>query len=60
MQSIETDNQSVTDKCLTSVLAHWLSTPKPTWTQVADALGSKPVDHPKLAKQIKEKYCSSI
>ena len=34
--------------------------PTPTWRAIADALRSPPVNLPRLAKRIEDKYCSPV
>ena len=45
---------------LCNTLDYWMrNNPSPSWSELVDALGTPSVGEKRLAKEIKEKYCSS-
>ena len=58
---IEKDCPNDCGRCLTKMLIEWLSSsyPPPTWSDVVDALSSRPVGEKRLAEDIKTKDCTS-
>ena len=47
--------------CLREMLFHWLKKvdPPPTWEGLACALESRTVEEPRLAEQLRRKYCKT-
>ena len=44
------------------MLSNWLkqTDPPPTWEALADALESRIIGEPKLAQQLRSKYCTAV
>ena len=60
LENIECQNQDVRI-CLRKMLFHWLKKvdPPPTWEGLACALESRTVGEPRLAEQLRTKYCKT-
>ena len=60
LKCIRSDNRTVAE-CLVEMLAVWLkhANPPPTWNILTEALDSSPVGEGLLAKQLRDKYCTS-
>ena len=60
LENIESQNQDVW-VCLRKMLLHWLKNvdPLPTWEGLACALESPTVGDPRLAEQLRTKYCKT-
>ena len=61
LETIEYQNQDVRI-CLRKMLLHWLKKvdPPPTWEGLACALESRIVGEPRLAEQLRTKYCKPV
>ena len=60
LENIECQNQDIRI-CLRKMLLHWLKKvdPPPTWERLACALESRTVGEPRLAEQLRTKYCKT-
>ena len=60
LDSIETDNPRNCENCLREMLKVWLKqvNPAPSWQAIVEALDV--LEEPKLAKELKQRYCTGF